>query len=55
MADFSSSFAPRPCAYLANSGGTNITLADDCKQCGCNRRPGCEKNPCCKRRRRHRR
>ena len=41
MADFSSSFAPAPCSYLANSGGTNILLTNECRQCGCGRRPGC--------------
>ena len=59
MADFSSSFAPNPCSYLANSGGTNITLANECRQCGCGCRPGCDRAPkCCggkRRGRRHRR
>jgi len=47
MADFTSSFAPAPCCFLANTGGTNITLCNDCKQCGCGRRPGCTKAKCC--------
>jgi len=57
MADFSSSFAPAPCSYLANTGGTNITLANECRQCGCGRVPGCGGvKLCCggKRKRRHR-
>lgn len=52
MADFSSSFAPFPCSFLANTGGTNILLPDECKQCGCGRRPGCGCK-CGKKRRKH--
>jgi hypothetical protein len=42
MADFSSSFAPNPRCYLANSGGTNILLGCAGSRCGGSPRCGCK-------------
>jgi hypothetical protein len=42
MADFASSFAPEPCSYLANTGGTNILLVKE-SQCGCLTAKGCKR------------
>jgi len=50
MADFSSIFASDPCCYLANSGGTNITLCTD-GNCPCGERRCCGRKRCHKRRR----
>jgi len=49
MADFASIFAPAPCCYLANSGGTNITL---CNGGNC---PAGEGRSCCGRKKCHKR
>ena len=53
MADFSSIFAPDPCCYLANSGGTNITLCEGCL-CGCGGNCPCGMK-CCGRKKCHKR
>lgn len=49
MADFSSTFAPSPCCYLANSGKTNITLCSDCGNCPCGQEGCCGRKKCHKR------